>query len=184
MRSNDDDDKSIVVRHSSQFIIYECVDMELFLVFIMATLLRAAGGGGEGLRRTWGLGFALSRWLFWSMSANFQITCEQQRTALSVPERLANICLISEMTDLTVQTSQGTPPLCSLSISLSLSLPHGQYCRRMQTVRLTKDILLRRGFVLKPWKQPPMREGSGRGAGGGVAICVCWVCCLPGAYIN
>lgn len=47
MRSNnDDDDKSIVVRHSSQFIIYECVDMELFLVFIMATLLRAVGGGG------------------------------------------------------------------------------------------------------------------------------------------
>lgn len=35
-------DKSSVVRHSSQFIIYECVDMELFLVFIMATLLRAA----------------------------------------------------------------------------------------------------------------------------------------------
>lgn len=35
-------DKSSVVRHSSQFIIYECVDMELFLVFIMATLLRVA----------------------------------------------------------------------------------------------------------------------------------------------
>lgn len=57
------------------------------------------------------------------MSANFQITCEQQRTALSVPERLANICLISEMTDLTVQTNQGTPPLFSLSISLSLPAP-------------------------------------------------------------
>lgn len=38
--------------------------MELFLVFIMATLFRAASGGGDtedgGLRRTWGLGIALA----------------------------------------------------------------------------------------------------------------------------
>jgi len=31
-------DKGIAAQHSGQFIIYECVDMELFLVFIMATL--------------------------------------------------------------------------------------------------------------------------------------------------
>lgn len=115
------------------------------------------------------------------MSANFQITCDQQRTALPVPERLANICLISEMTDLTVDQPGHfpTPPPLSLSLSLSLSLypslwvPHVQYCHRMQTVRLTKDILLRRGFVLKPWKQPPMR-----GQRGGVAVYVCVCECV------
>lgn len=115
-------DKSSVVRHSSQFIIYECVDMELFLVFIMATLLRAAHGGGDGgLRRTWGLGIAVS--LSPSMSANFQITCDQERP-LSLPERLANICLISEMTDLTVDQARlpaSLHPLLSLFPSLSLT---------------------------------------------------------------
>lgn len=83
-----------------------------------------------------------------------------------------------------LSTSQGTSPLPSLSLSLSvsISLPAPwQYCHRMQTVRLTKDILLRRGFVLKPWKQPPMR---GQPGGVAVCVCVCWVCCLPGAYIN
>lgn len=140
-------DKSSVVRHSSQFIIYECVDMELFLVFIMATLLRAArgGAGGDGgLRRTWGLGIALS--LSPSMSANFQITCDQERP-LSLPERLANICLISEMTDLTVDQARlpASPcPLLSLYLShfLSLFFSLSQHCRRRQTVRLTKDTLL------------------------------------------
>jgi len=37
MRS-DGNDKGIAAQHSGQFIIYECVDMELFLVFIIAML--------------------------------------------------------------------------------------------------------------------------------------------------
>lgn len=38
MRNDGKDNGSIAVQHFSQFIIYECVGMELFLVFIMATL--------------------------------------------------------------------------------------------------------------------------------------------------
>lgn len=69
MRS-DGNDKGIAAQHSGQFIIYECVDMELFLVFIMATLRCAVkiedlvGLGEEEYSEGKGL----------SMSANFEIT--------------------------------------------------------------------------------------------------------------
>lgn len=93
------------------------------------------------------------------MSANFQITCDQERP-LSLPERLANICLISEMTDLSARLSLSLSLFISLALSLSLSIVAAANSAADQG-----HFALRTGFVLKPWQQPPMR---GRGY-----VCVC-----------
>lgn len=108
------------------------------------------------------------------MSANFQITFEQQRTALSVPERLANICLISEMTDLTVDQPGHSPTL-----SISLPAPWPALSPHANSAA-DQGHFAAQGIRFKAIEKAS-NEG---GAGGGVAVCVCWVCCLSDAYIN
>lgn len=104
------------------------------------------------------------------MSANFQITCDQQRTALPVPERLANICLISEMTDLTVGQPGHFPTPLSLPLSLSVSISLPAPCTVLSPH--ANSAADQGHFAAQRIRFKAMETASNEGEPGGVAVCV------------